>query len=393
MIYFIQAETSLFIKIGYTGGEADGRLKALQTGNPEPLTVLGTMLGDQDAERAMHTRFAHARMVGEWFRPVPELVRFIVESCSPPPLPVLARPDRPLTWPLSIYLAGKITGDDWRAPLLGPSALVDEPEETGLDGYGLCDADSAPLACFTRRGWPLRRGCVLGEHHYTGPYRLDVKADCTCGASGSHGGCQCGSWSCEGYRRPTGPVEDSHGCAVDETGGGHGADGSVNVGMHLATHEEIVGAVQQAVFASDLVFAWINRLDCYGTIVELGLARRWDKHVCIASPYRLRDLWLLYHLHDGRDDSSRSRVVTANTPENGLRQAIDWLVRTKKTIPSMSCPYPIGAAVQHDLYGTGTVVEVSGTGPLLTARVHFASRGEKSFRVSQAKLRLQGASS
>jgi hypothetical protein len=63
----------------------------------------------------------------------------------------------------------------------------------------------------------------------------------------------------------------------------------------------IIGAIEWA----DLVFVWLDSLDCYGTLVEIGLARSQDKIIVIAiqdEPARLMekyrstgissDLWL-----------------------------------------------------------------------------------------------------
>ncbi len=79
MIYFIQDESALFIKIGYTAADdAMERLRDLQTGCPSGLVLLYSMPGSMDYERELHQRFSHARVRGEWFQPVPDLLRFIL---------------------------------------------------------------------------------------------------------------------------------------------------------------------------------------------------------------------------------------------------------------------------------------------------------------------------
>jgi hypothetical protein len=85
VIYFIQDETLNLIKIGFTDADdATPRLRALQTGNPSVLVLLITMLGSKEIEAQLHTRFASARERGEWFRPVPELMRFLLQVAAIP---------------------------------------------------------------------------------------------------------------------------------------------------------------------------------------------------------------------------------------------------------------------------------------------------------------------
>jgi hypothetical protein len=45
---------------------------------------------------------------------------------------------------------------------------------------------------------------------------------------------------------------------------------------------EVSDAVQFAIEAADLVFAWIDGPDCYGTILEIGYARALGKAVVVA---------------------------------------------------------------------------------------------------------------
>lgn len=76
-VYFVQAGEGGPIKIGWTGGSPSARMAALQTGNPELLQLLASAPGAVEDEKALHARFAAARMSGEWFRAVPELVAFV----------------------------------------------------------------------------------------------------------------------------------------------------------------------------------------------------------------------------------------------------------------------------------------------------------------------------
>lgn len=79
MIYFTQDSGDFSIKIGFTDKpEPDGRIRTLQTGNPSRLVALFTMPGTKADEDKLHDRFASARIHGEWFRPTPELLSFIL---------------------------------------------------------------------------------------------------------------------------------------------------------------------------------------------------------------------------------------------------------------------------------------------------------------------------
>lgn len=74
MVYFAQAEWGGPIKIGYCGaGQEANRLRMIQTHNPTPMRLTRVIEGDRIDERQLHTRFAEARVRGEWFYPTAEL--------------------------------------------------------------------------------------------------------------------------------------------------------------------------------------------------------------------------------------------------------------------------------------------------------------------------------
>jgi len=80
-VYLIRQGESGPIKIG-TSTDVESRLASLQTANPEPLHLLRTFDGDERIERAIHGRFAHLRLRGEWFKPGAELLAFAAEARS-----------------------------------------------------------------------------------------------------------------------------------------------------------------------------------------------------------------------------------------------------------------------------------------------------------------------
>jgi hypothetical protein len=73
-VYFAQAGNR--IKIGWSRNVAQ-RITQLQTGNPEPVQLLATTPGARTLERQLHTRFAAARLTGEWFQNTPEIHTYI----------------------------------------------------------------------------------------------------------------------------------------------------------------------------------------------------------------------------------------------------------------------------------------------------------------------------
>jgi hypothetical protein len=92
------------VKIGFSI-DPQARLGILQSGNPEPLTLVGWMPGTQDSERNLHQQFSALHVRGEWFRAEPALLEFIA-SVTPGRLPdgasfnqPPARVDGPECWP------------------------------------------------------------------------------------------------------------------------------------------------------------------------------------------------------------------------------------------------------------------------------------------------------
>ncbi len=81
MIYFLRAGNT--IKIGYAEHDVAGRVKSLQTGNPEKLQLLSVLPGTRQTEADLHRRFARCRVNGEWFAANEELLTFIDQLQEP----------------------------------------------------------------------------------------------------------------------------------------------------------------------------------------------------------------------------------------------------------------------------------------------------------------------
>jgi hypothetical protein len=71
-VYFVTTDVSRLTKIG-RAQNVETRLKAIQTGNHEPLSLLGVLAGGKELEREIHAMLADTRVRGEWFRPSPAL--------------------------------------------------------------------------------------------------------------------------------------------------------------------------------------------------------------------------------------------------------------------------------------------------------------------------------
>lgn len=76
VLYFIEAGPGGPIKIGVTD-DLSARLKQLDTGCPFELSVLATFPGTEIHEAALHAKFSHLLLKGEWFASAPELVDYI----------------------------------------------------------------------------------------------------------------------------------------------------------------------------------------------------------------------------------------------------------------------------------------------------------------------------
>jgi hypothetical protein len=69
-VYYIRSGEDGPVKIGWTGGTVESRLRALQTGNSQQLRIVGLFPGHTQAEeRQLHAQLSGFRLQGEWFEP------------------------------------------------------------------------------------------------------------------------------------------------------------------------------------------------------------------------------------------------------------------------------------------------------------------------------------
>lgn len=82
---FNREERSLkCVKIGFTGGDPNVRLRALQCGSPVTLELVGYFAATEEVEKALHATFNEMRLFGEWFDLHGKLRDFVGSFCSTP---------------------------------------------------------------------------------------------------------------------------------------------------------------------------------------------------------------------------------------------------------------------------------------------------------------------
>ena len=156
---------------------------------------------------------------------------------------------------MKIYLAGKMDAEHgaWRDALIGDRYVpgVDrrfpawELAHKIDPDYDIHDLDVLP--------WPkVPNTYVLGVHEYVGPYR----------------------WTFAPVEPQNKHLGYFHG---SEGFGNHGYDMSDDRGRRLIV-EECTNAIARA----DLVFAYLNSPDCFGTLAEIGMAKAMGKFIYVA---------------------------------------------------------------------------------------------------------------
>lgn len=153
-----------------------------------------------------------------------------------------------------LYLAGKITGDDWRDAIV-PGGRVSTVERLWSSGF---DSNS-----FRIPGTP---------HDYVGPFKLGVD---------DHGG----SLVSGDYD----PKELEHGLELLNT----------EPKAHSGPNRPLVlRNCLSAIDAATVVFAWVNCTSCFATFAEIGYARRAGKVLCVGfdrliGQEVIDDMWFL----------------------------------------------------------------------------------------------------
>ena len=180
-----------------------------------------------------------------------------------------------------IYLAGKISKNDWRNNITKQSLVTSGPFDK-ID--------------------------TVGGHEYVGPYFMSCDHGCFHGKS-------------------------SHGLSQDG-----GACFAVNNGFYDSmgfTKDVIKQQCLKWIDNADIVLAWINSKDCYGTIAEIGYAHAKNKKIWIVYStnlfkYPLGDLIEIPSNHDmWFIDQMAERICFADDP---LQPYESWAVQDKHNI-------------------------------------------------------------
>lgn len=154
---------------------------------------------------------------------------------------------------MRVYLAGKISRDDWRK-------YIDGYRPFSMDASDIADDDSdrnVHLDDFEKHFGELP---VISKYPYiqvTGPFFLSCDHGCY------HG-------------------EKSHGVGAVEWKdiSGHGGTWSGCAGYSF-TREEVMQICLHQIHRSDMVFAYIDDPTCYGTLFEIGFAKSAGKTVVV----------------------------------------------------------------------------------------------------------------
>jgi hypothetical protein len=199
---------------------------------------------------------------------------------------------------MNIYLAGKIDRNDWRHTI-----VADLRTAFNEDFYDGISHKHGPIVADPSYRWPVLRRSIFNHHNYTGPFFISCNHGCAHGDN-LHGVAAIDRSSNEHKRYLTDaelddcPVallltieRDEHGFFVRRYKGGC-------IGEDGLRQERVVALCQEAIRQSDVVFAWLDQEDAYGTLVELGYANALQKRVWIAGPASFPDLWFAYRSAD-----------------------------------------------------------------------------------------------
>ena len=78
----MQAGINGKIKVGFSVSP-QARLRGLQTGNHEPLTIIKAVPGDRKREQEVKNHLSQHKLRGEWYEPAPEVLQFIEQLNEP----------------------------------------------------------------------------------------------------------------------------------------------------------------------------------------------------------------------------------------------------------------------------------------------------------------------
>lgn len=181
---------------------------------------------------------------------------------------------------MNVYLAGKISKHDWRHGVVKGLRNVDTLSEDKKIMYG--DSNC----------WPIIKNGIQKFVHYAGPI----------------------------------PTSCDHGCYHGENSHGVGADDGwdCNQGYDAGIEEvraDVFFKCENAILISDVFIAWIDTNDCYGTLVEIGMAKAMGKYIVIGGNKKFDDMWFAYKA------ANVVLIDPSYEPWNVVEKAIDLAYR------------------------------------------------------------------
>lgn len=244
---------------------------------------------------------------------------------------------------MKVYLAGKI--DDvhgaWRNDLIAKRVNMDLKKN--VPGWVYFTPERRVGFSDNPNQWPDSGWSkVLDKFDYTGPYRHEVISDDK-------------DWSNLGVYHGT-EWAGSHGEIYDE-----------------GAKRFITRSCLKAIVESDVVFAYLNHPDCFGTLVELGYATAFRKYIALVIHYtdakwEWSDYWFVENLAHytalvGRPVYSygSDTVIPPETVDIARefeRAIVDWAsIERKPEQPSGSSPAPSGLApIQESALAFASIV-------------------------------------
>lgn len=178
--------------------------------------------------------------------------------------PVFIKRGKPIR---SVYLAGKITGEGWRGEIVDG---WESQRHSPFTWDAVCESDGEE--------WAIAENAVAASHgsrlDYVGPWWSDFME------LGGH------AWA-GGCREP-------HAYGWTEWQDGVHASSGHDKEQRERAANMVTKNVENAVCRCDLLFAWINSGDCFGTIFEIGMAAAMKKTVVVATPpsFDCEQMWL-----------------------------------------------------------------------------------------------------
>lgn len=155
-------------------------------------------------------------------------------------------------------------------------------------------------------GKPFISRATLGGHNYCGPWFISCDHGCAHG-SNLHGmdinGCTEGTDSSKVLARP------------------HLSSDGYYSEYSKSRDSAFLNAISGIVFA-DLIFAWIDSPDCYGTLAEIGMAYGLGKTIAIGFALPMEDLWFVEKMRTETD-------ITVGTVFKDAKEAFNTLVLKK----------------------------------------------------------------